>query len=180
MRAQGGHRSEGTSRHTKLAGRWSGGFPAKKSRKVPRKSLSSELSSTEDIPKELSDFTALCDALDANPDGEITEITDDSADRLSNSAIASLGVDQLANLLVTAQKQVLESFDANCQSKQLLEAVIKDKMDKLCTVSEQRAYSDGLTCLKVSVPFLCLVFGILLVIAFSSGLERSQGGIFPT
>lgn len=37
-------------------------------------SLSSELSSSEDASKELAGISSLSEALDANPDGEVTEV----------------------------------------------------------------------------------------------------------
>lgn len=114
------------------------------------------------------------------------KITDDSIDiplestRSNNSKMASFGVDEPGNLLITARKQVLESLDANWQSKKLLEKLIKDNIDKYSHVSEERAHSDGLISHKARVHFLYLMLGLLLVIVFSSGLKRSYVGILPT
>lgn len=114
------------------------------------------------------------------------KITVDSADillessRSNNSKITSLGVDELGNLLITARKQVLESLDANGQSMKLLDALMKSNIDKFSHMSEGKARFDGLISHKICLPFLCIIFGILLAIVFSSGLEGSQGGLLPT
>ncbi|KAK4767294.1 hypothetical protein SAY86_015044 [Trapa natans] len=150
-----------------------------------RLSLSSEVSSSEDVPKELAGISSLSKVLDSHPD-EVTEITDDSADipvensRPSNSTIVSLGVDEPGNLLITAQKQVLESLDANYQSTKLLENLIKENIDKYSHVYEDKANSDGFISCKALISFICLVLGIVLIIVFNSGLGRTYVGILPT
>ncbi|KAK4801404.1 hypothetical protein SAY86_021891 [Trapa natans] len=176
---------DGTSRHSKLASRRSKGSQLKKSHKASRLSLSSELSSSEDVPKELAGISSLSEPLDAHPDGEVTEITDDSADipiessRSSNSTIATLGVDEPGILLITAQRQVMESLDANCQSAKLLEKLIKDNIDKYSHASQEKAHTDGPISGKARIS-LCLVLVIILIIVFSSGPERTNVGILPT
>ncbi|KAF2310298.1 hypothetical protein GH714_007627 [Hevea brasiliensis] len=124
---------------------------------------------------------------DLTPNSKILTTSDEPGDvsmELSRfyKPDGSVEIDIVANFLKQARTRVLNSTNADQQSKKILDALIKVVLDEYHALPEEMDWYSGLVSAKVRVVFLCfLLWGFIVSVMFFLGLRLdSYSGPSPT